>query len=164
MNAPSFRTHPDDISSLPAQLRRLLRPLLPERAFLHRARGDATFITDAPRHTSDLLLPRFEAAGFRCTLQGSCLLLSPGPAFLTEFERNHPEPPDFLCASLLRFRGRPPCEESLALFAVGVRLLESGDAREREQYARRARSLAAVCLRKDLGGAYACALLIQKPS
>ena len=164
MNAPSFRTHPDDIWSLPAQLRRLLRPLLPERAFLHRARGGATFLPGAPRHTTDPLLPRFEAAGFRCILQGSCLLLSPGPALLTGFELNHPEPPDFLCASLLRFRGRPPCEESLALFAIGVRQLESGDAREREQYARRVRSLAAVCLRKDLGGAYACALLIQNPS
>ena len=164
MTDPSSRMHPDDIPSLPAQLRRLLRPLLPERAFLHRARGGATFITDAPRHTTDPPLPRFEAAGFRCILQGSCLLLSPGPALLTGFELNHPEPPDFLCASLLRFRGQPPCEESLALFAIGVRQLESGDAREREQYARRVRSLAAVCLRKDLGGAYACALLIQNPS
>ena len=143
------------MNDLPALLRERLRPLLPERAFLRRARGDATFITNAPQW-ADVSL---EARGFRCAQQGALLLISPGPQLLTDCEMNHPDPPDFLCRTLLRFRGQPPCEEAIDLFAVGARLLEHADENEARLYDHRVRSLAAVCLRKNLGGAYGCALL-----
>ena len=146
------------MTSLPSQLREILRPLLPERAFLHRARGDATFITNAPLF-ADIDLSDHD---FHCVYQGNLLLISPGAKYLTDFELNHPDPPDFFCQSLLRFRGQTPCEEALDLFSVGVRLLENADENESRLYARRARNLAAVCLRKNLGGAYACALLAHQ--
>lgn len=146
------------MTSLPTQLREILIPLLPERAFLRRARGDATFITNAPMFTE--ISP--ETHGFLCEHQGKLLTLSPGPQFITEFELNHPDPPDFFCQTLLRFRGRPPCEEAIRLFAVGVRLLEHADENEARLYDHRARNLAAVCLRENLGGAYACALLANR--
>lgn len=147
------------MTGLPAQLREILRPLLPERAFLRRARGDATFITNAARWTD--AVPDFEASGFRSIEQNGLLLLSPGAAFLTAFERES-RPSGFLSRSLVRFRGMPPCEEALNTFAVGIRLLESADDNERNLFDRRVRNLAAVCLRKNLGGAYACALLLER--
>ena len=143
------------MTELPAQLRTMLRPLLPECAFLRRARGDAAFITNAPRF-AELSL---DGQDFCCTLQDGLMTISPGAQFITDFELNHPAPPDFFCQSLLRFRGQPPCEDALKLFAVGVRLLECADANEIRQYDHRVRSLAAVCLRENLGGAYSCALL-----
>lgn len=146
------------MTSLPSQLREILRPLLPERAFLRRARGDATFVTNALQW-SDVPL---EEHGFRCVRQDKLMLISPGAEMLTRFELAHPEPPDFLCQTLLRFRGQPPCEEAIDLFAVGVRLLENADENESRLYARRVRNLAAVSLRKNLGGAYACALLAHQ--
>ncbi len=143
------------MTDLPLQLREILRPLLPERAFLRRARGDAAFITNAPMFAD----VSFNLHDFDCTLQNGLLAISPGAAFISEFEMNHPAPPDFLCETLLRFRGQPPCEEAIRLFAVGVRLLEHADENESRLYDHRMRNLAAVCLRKNLGGAYACALL-----
>lgn len=143
------------MTNLPAALRETLRPLLPEHAFLRRARGDATFITNALQW-SDVSL---EEHGFRCVRQNRLLLISPGAKHLADLEHTHPEPPDFLCQTLLRFRGQPPCEEALDLFAVGVRLLENADENEARIYARRVRNLAAVSLREKHGGAYACALL-----
>ena len=143
------------MNSLPSQLREILRPLLPERAFLRRARGDASFITNAPMFANT----NPELPGFHCTLQKGLLSISPGADFISEFEMNHPTPPDFLCETLVRFRGQPPCEESIQLFAVGVRLLEHADENEIRLYDHRVRNLAAVCLRKNHGGAYACALL-----
>lgn len=144
------------MTDLPASLRAALRPLLPERAFLRRARGDATFITNAPLFGAVSLEPH----GFRCANQNHLLLISPGAKFITDFELGHPEPTDFLSRSLLRFRGQPPCEEALDLFAVGVRLIENSDENEARLYDHRVRNLAAVSLRKNLGGAYGCALLL----
>ena len=143
------------MTSLPSQLREILLPLLPERAFLRRARGDAAFITNAPMFAEISL----ESHGFLCEHQGKLITISPGPQFITEFEQNYPSPPDFFCQTLLRFRGQPPCEDAIRLFAVGVRLLEHADENETRLYDHRTRNLAAVCLRENLGGAYACALL-----
>lgn len=145
------------MTDLPATLREILLPLLPERAFLRRARGDATFVTNAPRFGQISLDPR----RFRIREEKGLLFISPGADFLTDFELSHPDPADFFCQTLLRFRGHAPCEEALNLFAVGVRLLECADENEARLYARRARNLAAVSLRENLGGAYACALLAQ---
>jgi len=143
------------MNDLPALIRERLRPLLPERAFLRRARGDAAFITNAPMFAEITL----ESHGFRCEHQGKLMTISPGAQFITAFEMNHPDPPDFFCRSLLRFCGHPPCDEAVKLFAVGIRLLEHADENEARQYDQRVRNLAAVCLRENLGGAYGCALL-----
>ena len=149
----------NDARALPGRLREIIRPLLPERAFLRRSRGDGTFITDAPRHTAESPVPLLTACGFLCAEDKGCLILSPGASILTDFELRHPAPPDFFCETLLRFRGEPPYAEALALFAVGVRLLEASTADERRLYDRRARNLAALCLRNRTGGAYACGLI-----
>jgi len=149
----------NDAPALPGRLREIIRPLLPLRAFLRRARGEGMFITDAPRHAEENSVPLLTACGFLCTEANGCLILSPGASILTDFELRHSDPPDFFCETLLRFRGKPPCNEALALFAVGVRLLESSTADERHLYCRRARNLAALCLRNHAGGAYACGLI-----
>lgn len=143
------------MNDLPAQLREIIRPLLPERAFLRRARGDAAFISNAPQWSETDL----ETHGLQCTQQNGLLLISPSAPFIAGFELNHPDPPDFFCQSLRRLCGRPPCEEAVKLFAVGVRLLEHADENEIRLYDIRVRNLAAVCLRENLGGAYGCALL-----
>ena len=65
-----------------------------------------------------------------------------------DFAEAHPDPPDFLSASLKRFDG-PPDEESLALFAQGLRA--RGDARAEADYEKRLRRRAAVCLRLTCG-------------
>ena len=144
------------MTSLPEMIREAIRPQLPERAFLRRARGDAAFVTNAPRFGAAIL-----NGDFRCREENGLLLISPGADFLTGFELSQPEPDGFFCRSLLRFRGQTPCEAALDLFAVGVRLLESADENEARLYGQRVRSLAAVCLREKLGGAYGCALLAQ---
>ena len=145
--------------ALPENLRLCIRPLLPERAFLRRARGDGLFITDAPRHSDEDIAPSLSAMGFLCTLERGCLLIAPGAEHLLGFEMDSPSPPDFFCETLLRFRGEPPCEAALNLFAQGVRLLEKATEDEIRIYQRRARNLAALCLRNHWGGAYACALI-----
>lgn len=143
------------MNDLPAYLREIIRPLLPDRAFLRRARGDAAFITNAPMFAEISL----ESHGFLCEPQDKLMTISPGTEFITNLELNYPDPPDFFCQTLMRFRGQTPCEEAIRLFAVGVRLLECADANEARQYDHRTRNLAAVCLRKNFGGAYGCALL-----
>ena len=143
----------------PRLMRAQLKPLLPEGASLRRARGDWLFVSDAPRRSSTDLLSPLADADFLCELRGNALLIRPGPAQIVWFELEHPEPTDFLSDSLLRLRGLPPCGEAVALFAAGVRLLECADVHERRVYDRRARQLAAVCLRRGCGGAYACALI-----
>lgn len=148
------------MTDLPASLREILRPLLPDRAFLRRARSDDAFVTNAPQLGEVSL----EVHGFRCRAEKGLLFISPSAEMLTGFELDHPDPPDFFCRSLLRFRGAPPCAEALSLFAVGVRLLESADENEARLYIRRVRSLAALSLRENLGGAYGCALLAHQIS
>lgn len=150
---------PNAIAALPAVLRERLRPLLPERAFLRRDRGDALFVTNAPALSGDpSLQTALEAAGFLCETRGSLLRIAPDPDLLLALEQAH-SPCDFLSMSLTRLRGRTPCAEALALFAQGIRLLEHAAPSDTEVYVRRTHQLAALCLRKNLGGAYACALI-----
>lgn len=149
----------NEAHALPGRLRESIRPLLPECAFLRRARGEGLFVTDAPRHTEEDLRPLLTALHFVCEEKNGCLTLLPDASVLTDFERLYSDPPDFFCRTLLRFRGEPPSVEALRLFAVGVRLLEASTENERRLYVRRVRSLAAVSLRTGQGGAYACALI-----
>ena len=151
-------TH-DFLTTLPAVLRIRLGPLLPERAFLRRDRGDALFITNAPALADCTpLLTSLGTAGFLCETRGNLMRISPGPNFLVALEQAL-APCDFLSQSLERLRGRIPCAEALALFAQGIRLLEHAAPSDTDGYVRRTRQLAAICLRKKLGGAYACALI-----
>ena len=148
----------ESAAALADALRAAARDALPRGAFLRMDRGDGLFVTDAPLRApgSD-----WEAAlargGFQIRRRGGLAVLRPGPGWMAAFAKAHPHPPDFLCASLQRFDG-PPEEESLALFALGLRA--RGDARAAADFDKRLRQRAAVCLRAGGGGGlYACALL-----
>ena len=148
-------------------LRRAAAGVLPPGAFLRRDRGDALFVTDAPRLRPEADWPgAFARAGFRCRIRDGLARLAPGAEWLVRLERERPVPPDDLCQSLLRFSGLPPEEESLALFALGAKRLDG--APDDGRYNTRLRRRAAVCLRLNRtdpldrprgGGLYACALL-----
>jgi len=147
------------MNNLPAALRELILPALPEAAFLRRDRGDALFITNAPRFTdADTLADHLRTRGFVCAPGNGFLRISPGPALLTRFELQH-DAPDFFCETLLRFRGCPPSEDALRLFSRGIQLLENADPGKKNEYLRQVRRLAALSLRNRQGGVYACALI-----
>jgi hypothetical protein len=140
---------------------------LPAGAFLRRDRGDALFVTNAPRieARADWSIP-LAGAGFLCAGGDGLLQLWPDGSWLIRLEAACPDPPDDLCRSLLRFRGRSPDDESLRLFALGLRCLDGGEGAAR--FDRLLRRRAAACLRINAmnpdghprgGGLYACALL-----
>ena len=145
-------------------LRNAARAALPKGAFLRRDRGEALFVTDAPRLSPDgpwrSALP---AAGFLTRERDGLLWLIPGPEWLTRLEEAHPAPPDEFCQGFARFSGREIEPESLALFALGARVLDGGANDGR--FDKRLRQRAAECLRihpnpiHPGGGLYACALL-----
>ena len=155
------------MDSLTRVLRRAAAAKLPDRAFLRRDRGEALFVTNAPRLCPDADWPAvLSAVGFDTALSGGLLRLWPGACWLTRLEAAWPDPPDAFCASLRRFRGCAPEPESLRLFALGARCLDGGDGATR--FDRLLRQRAAVCLRLNAtnphepplgGGLYACALL-----
>lgn len=143
------------------RLRDAARAPLPEGAFLRRDRGDALFVSDAPRRCPQAdWAVRFTRAGFRCEISDGLARLSPGAAWAARLEAAYPEPPDFFCASLKRFAGMPPDGEALRLFALGARVLDGGDGFS--SFDRRLRQRAAEALRAQSpsigGGLYACAL------
>ena len=144
--------------NLAKRLRDLAREPLPEGAFLRRDRGDALFVTDAPRRAPDVDWPaRFAALGFEARIEGGLLYVAPAARLLIELEKAHPEPPDFLCATLQRFAGREPDAAALGLFTRGLRAL---DGEPDVGYARALRQRAAECLRSGGGaGLYACGLI-----
>ena len=154
-------------SPLIRALRAAAAAQLPPRAFLRRDRGEALFVTNAPRLRPETdWAEALSAAGFVCEVKDGLLYLIPGSAWLARLEAECPAPPDALCASLLRFRGLSPEPESLRLFALGARALEIPA--EGPRYDRRLRQRAAECLRLNAthphdpprgGGLYACALL-----
>ena len=148
-------------------LRAAATAALPPGAFLRRDRGDALFITDAPRIDpgADRAV-RLNAAGFTCAGSGGLLRLWPAEIWLTRLEAATPDPPDDLCRGLFRFRGKAPDGASLKLFALGMRCLDGGEGATR--FDRLLRQRAAQCLRENAmnpddptrgGGLYACALL-----
>ena len=151
--------------SLAQALRRAARAALPEGAFLRRDRGEALFVTDAPRRRPDADWPAVCAeAGFLCRARDSLLFLTPDPTWPARLEAAFPVPPDPFSASLSRFAGRPADGESLALFALGAQILDGG--RDDGGFGRRLRRRAAACLRLNRtlgepngGGLYACALV-----
>lgn len=151
--------------SLALQLRQAARDALPEPAFLRRDRGGALFVSDAPRHCPDGdWRERLARAGFDLQKRDGLVYFSPGPAWLMRLEAACPAPPDPFCEGLARFAGHPPDAESLALFALGARVLDG--APDDGRFERRLRQRAAQCLRRNRtqnenngGGLYACALV-----
>ena len=153
--------------SLARILRQAAADALPEGAFLRRDRGEALYVTNAPfiRPGMDWAALLAEA-GFRCTGGDGLLRLWPDEGWLIRLEAACPDPPDDLCRSLLRFRGRSADGDSLRLFTMGLRLLDGGE--DGAAFDRRLRRRAAECLRLNAlnpnepprgGGLYACALL-----
>ena len=153
--------------SLSSPLRAAATAVLPQGAFLRRDRGDALFVTNAPRIDPGRdWTAALSEAGFTCAGSDGLLRLWPAKGWLNRLEAACPDPPDDLCRSLLRFRGRSPDDESLRLFALGLRCLDGGVGAAR--FDRQLRQRAAVCLRLNVlnpdepplgGGLYACALL-----
>lgn len=140
---------------------------LPGGAFLRRDRGDALFVTDAPRLRSpEDLREALGRAGFACAVDGDLLRLYPGEAWLARLEAEYPKAPDTLCESLRRFAGLTPDTHSLGLFTLGAKAMDGGEGAE--EFERLLRRRAAECLRLNRtqpdanprgGGLYACALL-----
>ena len=145
-------------------LRAELKPLLPERAFLKRDRGDALLVTNAP------------ALGFSserlpgCIVEkcGALLRILPDAQWVADFEAAIPAPPDHLSRTLLRFRGAAADMDNLHLFARGAKLMDAQPSPgEIEAYDRALRNRAALALRGGCGGGlYACACvcaLLNRP-
>ena len=146
------------------RLRTELRPLLPERAFLKRDRGDALLITNAPVFgCSPERLP-----GCIVENRGRLLCILPDAQWIAEYEAAIPEPPDHLSHSLLRFRGVEADIDNLHLFARIAKLLDAQPSPgETEACVRALRNRAALALRGGCGGGlYACACvraLLKRP-
>ena len=136
-------------------LRSELRPLLPERAFLKRDRGDALLITNAPA----LGLAPDRLPGCIVENRGMLLCILPDAQWIAEYEAAIPEPPDHLSRTLLFFRGVEADPDNLRLFARIAKLMDARPSPgEIEACDRALRNRAALALRGGCGGAlYACA-------
>ncbi len=129
-----------------SRLRDAARQALPEGAFLRRDRGEGLFVTDAPaRDPGGGWREKLIEAGFLVEVTGGLARLTPGAKWLAALEARFPRPPSPFCETLFRFAGLPPEEESLALFALGVKAREAPEATAR--FDRRLRQRAAECLR-----------------
>lgn len=137
------------------RLRGELRPLLPERAFLKRDRGDALLITNAPA----LGFVPERLPGCIVEMQGMLLCILPNAQWVAEYEAAIPEPPDHLSRTLLRFRGVEADLDNLRLFAWCAKLMDAQPSPgEIEACDRVLRNRAALALRGGCGGGlYACA-------
>ena len=140
------------------RVRAAARVQLPPGAWLKRDRGDALFVTDAPRCAPGVdWSGRFQSSGFDCRIEGGLARLSPGAAWPEALSAEYPEPPDQLCKALQRFNG-PPDAQALRLFSRGLKALDAGV--PDPGYDRAVRRRAAECLRAGGGGGlYACAIL-----
>lgn len=141
------------------QMRETLSAILPQRAFLRRDRGDALYISNAPRFDSETdWAACCGEAGFRSKKENGLLQLWPAEAWLKRLEDQFDTSPDFLCSTLERFKKLPVDEDNLNLFALGMRCLDGDNSII--DYEKRLRNRIAVCLRSDVGGGlYACGLL-----
>lgn len=132
-----------------------MRAVLPQNAFLRRDRGDALFITDAPRRGMN---PDWASLGFLCETKDGLARITPGPIWLNALESEYAVPPDRLCRTFARFKGTPS-PASIQLFALGMKMLDGGP--YDPAFDRNLRQTAAEALRKheNCGGLYACALI-----
>ena len=138
-----------------ARIREAARSALPPVAFLKRDRGEALFISDAPRWNDS---PDWPAAGFLCEIRDGLARLTPDARWLSSLEAEYDGPPDHLSATLTQFRGTPS-PKALCLFALGMKMLDGGSFDP--AFDRQLRQTAAAALRRheNCGGLYACALL-----
>ncbi|MGN0183982.1 MAG: hypothetical protein ACI4AL_02595 [Aristaeellaceae bacterium] len=142
----------------PSPLERLrgeLRPLLPERAFLKRDRGDALLISNAPA----LGFSPEQLPGCIVKNRGMLLCILPDAQWVAEYEAAIPEPPDHLSRTLLFLRGVDADLDNLHLFARIAKLMDAQPSPgEIEACDRALRNRAALALRGGCGGGlYACA-------
>lgn len=140
------------------EMRRILRAVLPERAFLRRDRGDALFVSNAPA----LGFEGMTLEGFELRIEGELVYILPNEGWIRRME--DAPPPSFLAESLARFRGGKIERGALLLFAQGMKLLDMGDnaaGNEVTAFDRALRQRAALALRGGCGGGglYALAIL-----
>ena len=146
-----------ELRTPPDVLRAELKPLLPERAFLKRDRGDALLITNAPAlGFSPEVLPG-------CIVEkcGALLRILPDAQWVAEYEARIPAPPDHLSRTLLFFRGVAADMDNLHLFARIAKLMDAQPSPgEIDACDRALRNRAALALRGGCGGGlYACACI-----
>lgn len=145
-------------SSLLAEMRAALRAQLPASAFLRRSRGDALFVSNAPRFDPEI----HEIHRFCIRIQDGLMHILPSDSWITRMEEASPD--DDFSQSLMRFRGQAPDPENCLLFARGIKLLdwaESAPEAEIRAYDRALRQRAAVALRGGCGGGLYAAALIR---
>jgi len=145
----------------PEELRALLRPVLPQGAFLRRdMRG--LYVTDAPRRGAGEDAGAVEALGFRVECAGGLWRITPDRALWDAFEARCCAPRGDLSRSLARFRGIAPTREGLRLFGEGTRLLEASTPAERAAYAKAVRQRAAAALRTAPEGLFALGCIAEE--
>lgn len=140
------------------EMRRILRAVLPERAFLRRDRGDALFVSNAPA----LGFRESAVEGFELRIEGELMHILPNEGWMRRTEAAPPPSP--LAESLARFRGEEIERGALLLFAQGLKLLDMGDSAPKNEllaFDRALRQRAALALRGGCGGGglYALAIL-----
>jgi hypothetical protein len=135
-------------------MRALVRAAIPARAFLRRDRGDALYLTDAPRHGFSGQFP-----GLRAETDGGLMRLYIKEEILAACDFL----PDDTARSLARFRDAPATGAALSLFTQGLKILEAPDEESHRAYDKKVRHAAAVALRTNEGGGlYACALVLAE--
>lgn len=143
-----------------AEMRALLKSLLPEKAFLRRDRGSGLFVSNAPVFAPDLkALP-----SFYMEKEGMLLRIFPDESWIERIEHACGGMDADLCRSLERFRGENISPEAMTLLCAGLKILDAGDSAlpgEIEVFDRNVRQLAARALRGGIcgGGIYALSLL-----
>jgi len=142
-------------------------------AFLRRDRGAELYVTDAPKTgQGDACERALERAGFCVNRAGALICVMPGDSLIGGFiEWAAPAcAGDPLFEDFARFSARESCADERALFAEGLKLLETHGAGGENNtlgktalYERRVRQMAARCLRAgQFGGRLrACAAIIK---
>ena len=133
-------------------LREMVRPYLPEDAFLRRDRGNGMYATNAPAKGWSGTVP-----GFSVEVNGAiaCISILPETMCMCDYE------PDRLATELERFRG---CSADAAqIFTECMKCVEAPDTVAYEKCDRRVRQAAAATLRTGGGeGLYYCALALAE--
>ena len=133
--------------------RDMVRPALPAGAFLKRDRGEALYITDAPRKGGMADVP-----GFVVDAQGDLARIYIDEEKLDMLADQLGFVPDALARELSRFTGGSP--QAARLFSDILKALDAGDGGYAE-LDKRLRQQAAVALRSGGGeGLYYCAMAL----
>lgn len=134
------------------EFREYVRGALPQGAFLRRDRGDALYITDAPRR--GWIGP---LSGFSVEICGPFAKISPLGGTMARCDYA----PDRLALELSRMKGASP--EALILFIECLKCAEAPDSGAYGRCDRRLRQAAARAMRAGGGeGLYYCALALAE--